>query len=489
MFEDDLPPVAEEAPRWLLDVPAELLAQEDLEVEAWFAGLTPAERFEQEFGVPATPESLPVLTTPTQEEAAARQEVAVQANRVRTIADAHRIARLLEAHDASIQDLVERFGPTVGAAEGLGGRSFAATMGLLTGTDPRQITHEVHAGATLRDRLPLTWAAFQSGAASWSRAQKAVKQADGLDDEFWPAYDEKAAAIVVRSTRVKSDLRRTRERLQDGTAAKRARTTFERRRTSVELGADSGVAFVIEGLAVDWMPRNDALHRLAVAAHGVDPRHRSVAQLRHDLAGRIFDLGLEAFQRSAAEGGEVVPTHTKVDVRLILTVPALAWLGKTKEQAILQGYGPIDLETAKSLAGQARSMVRVLTDRVTGVRLTMDRKVYRPPADLARWVRIRDGRTRFPGKSTPAHLSDIDHAREWQDLGRTDDSNLVTLDRSSHNAKSAGLVQEDLRDDGVVGLTDAWRHYFEDPPNEPLDPAPPDLLRPAGPPGDEPCPF
>ena len=182
-----------------------------------------------------------------------------------------------------------------------------------------------------------------------------------------------------------------------------------------------------------------------------------------------------------------------MQVGLTLTIPVLGWLGVTKEQAILDGYGPIAMELAKSLAGTATSMVRVMTDPITGVRLAMDRKVYTPPADLARWVRIRDGRTRFPGKSTPAHLSDIDHAREWQNLGRTEDSNLITLDRSSHNAKSAGLYSDEILDTGVVLITDPWNHVFEDPPEAPMDPVPPKLLpkttNDTANEDDDPCPF
>ena len=62
---------------------------------------------------------------------------------------------------------------------------------------------------------------------------------------------------------------------------------------------------------------------------------RSYAQLRHDIAKRVFDLGLDAYQASVAAGGEVVPARTKVQVQLVLTVPALAWLGRTTEQATL----------------------------------------------------------------------------------------------------------------------------------------------------------
>ena len=480
-----------DVPSWVADEPGPDVEAMTAEIAMLLAALPPEERFAAEFGRPATSEELERFAPGSLELAAYLQDVAVQASSVRTHADARRIATLLTAHDASIVDLTHRFGSRVADREGMGGTAFATTMALLTRSDPRHVKHEITAGLTLRDRLPATWAVFQAGATTWTRAQKAVAEADGLDTEHWAAYDAKAATIVATSTRVKRDLKRERERLQDDTAAERARTTFERRNATVELGSDSGAAFVIEGLATTWLPRQEAVHRLAVAAHGVDPQQRTVSQLRHDIVERIFDLGLAAFQRSAKAGNEVVPTRTKVKVELILTVPVVGWLGVTKEQAVLGGYGPISMEQARSLAGDARSFIRVLTDPVTGVRLAMDRKTYAPPADLARWVRIRDGRSRFPGKSTPAYLADIDHAREWQDLGRTEDTNLITLDRSSHNAKSAGLYEHELLESGNVGVIDPWGHRFEDPPDAPMDPAPPDLLPPPSPPDsdDEPCPF
>jgi hypothetical protein len=445
--------------------------------EEFLAALPPAELWAYRYGTSAVPAPGVILGETSQAAAASAQHLAVQATRIRTIADAHRIAALLTAYEQSIEDLQLRFGAKVGDPNGTGGQMFARTFGLLTKAHPKQVTREVHAARTLRDRLPATWAVFQHGEASWSRVQTAAGEADGLDPEHWPAYDRAAAGLVVSSDRLKSDLKRERERLQDDTAAERARTTHERRRTSLELGHDSGVAFVIEGLATSWVPVNDALHAAAVAAHGTDPRGRTIAQLRHDIALDILTDGL----RHAAEPGDgaLVPHRKPVAVSLILTVPALSWLGRSKEPAQLSGYGPIAMELAKSLAGTANSFIRVLTHPFTGARLAMDRKVYSPPADLARWVRIRDGRSRFPGSTTPAHLSDIDHAREWQHGGSTQDTNLVTLDRPSHTLKSLGLFQEQYLDTGVVGITDAWGHWFEDPPNQPLDPAAPDLLPPA----------
>lgn len=478
MFEiDEQAEVSDDA--WIADAEAAW--------ESQLALMSPQERFEREYGVPADPAYIEAHAG--EEAAAALQDLAVQANRMRTIADAHRVSALLVAYEGSIRDLADRFGRTIGHRGGLGAQAFFRSMGLLTRTHPNQVSHEVDTARTLRDRLPLTWAVFLRGEASWARVGRAVAEADGLDDDRWAAFDAAAARIVIDSTRVRDDLRKQRERLQDDTAAKRARTTHECRRTSLEPGHDGGAAFVAEGLAADWVPVHDALHRAAVAAHGSDALGRSIAALRHDIALDVLTAGLRRYAAAAEAGEPLVPQRQPVDVTLILTVPALAWLGRTAEQAQLAGYGPIAMETAKALAGTARSFIRVLTDPVTGVRLAMDRKVYSPPADLARWVRIRDGRSRFPGSTRPAHLADIDHAREWQHGGRTDAANLVTLDRPTHNAKSAGLLQEELLDSGAVGWIDAWDHRFEDPPADPLDPAPPELLPPPPPSSDEACPF
>ncbi len=475
-----------EVPDWLLSSP--WVPDED---DGWFleealAMMDPAERFELEYGRPATPEQLVVFGNTSQEAAVSAQGLAVQAARMRTIAEAHRVHALLTAHEASMTDLESRFGVAYTVQGGLGQQAFNRSFGLLTKTHPNHVAHEVATARTLRDRLPATWAAFQHGEVSWNRARLVVGQADGLDDGNWAAYDEKAAGLAVTSNRLKDDLRKTRERLQDDTAARRARSTHQRRRTSLELGADSGVAFVAEGLASTWVPINDGLHKAAVAAHGVTGETRSIAALRHDIAVDILTEGLRRYADTGPD--TLVPARKPVAVSLIITVPALAWLGKTKEQAQLSGYGPISMELAKDLAGDAKSFIRVLTDPYAGARLGMDRKVYTPPADLARWVRIRDGRSRFPGSTIPAHLADIDHAREWQDGGPTNEVNLVTLDRSSHNLKSHRLYQEELLDSGIVGMTDTWGNYFQDPPADPLDPAPPALLPEPSSDGDV-CPF
>lgn len=481
---DSLPPVPEDmllAPR---------PGDDALDDEWWQiqqAMMSPAERFEEQYGLHAVPDPAHVDAASIEGAAALMQDLAEQAARMLSMAEAHHVNALLSAYEVSMQDVETRFGSRLAGRAGLGAQTFFKSMALLTRRSPMTIARQVDAATILRDRMPKTWAVFLLGETTWTRAELAVRSADGLDAEHWPAYDERAAALVVTSTRLKDDLRKTRERLQDDTAAKRARTTHERRHTLLELGADGGAAFVASGLAADWLPVAEALQKAAVAAHGAEGETRSVSALRHDIALDLLDEGL----RRHAEDGSRVPQRRPATVTLVLTVPALAWLGHTTEQAQLGGYGPIDMETAKRLAGTATSFIRVLTDPVTGVRLTMDRRTHKPPVDLDRWVRIRDGRSRFPGSNRSAWLCDVDHAREWQHLGPTNDVNLITLDRPTHNAKSAGLIEEALLDSGVVDWRNLWGSRFSDPPNDPLDPAPPALLPRSATPHDDdaPCPF
>jgi hypothetical protein len=49
-----------------------------------------------------------------------------------------------------------------------------------------------------------------------------------------------------------------------------------------------------------------------------------------------------------------------------VTVPVLALLGHGDEPAMLEGYGPIDVETARLLTANAPSLTRLLTHPETG---------------------------------------------------------------------------------------------------------------------------
>ncbi|TFC57660.1 HNH endonuclease signature motif containing protein [Cryobacterium sp. TMB1-7] len=118
-----------------------------------------------------------------------------------------------------------------------------------------------------------------------------------------------------------------------------------------------------------------------------------------------------------------------------ITVPALTLLGRSDEPAILDGYGPIDPETARRIAGTATSWSRILTHPETGCRLSMGRDTYNPPADMRRYLDARDQTCQGIGCNRRATLSDIDHTRPWCTGGPTDVDNLVHLCRACHRLK------------------------------------------------------
>lgn len=418
----------------------------------------------------------------------AQQELLEGLDRDLRRADADRTLALIAAFETSMEDLAGRFGEQYGRRESLGAQSFFQSIGLRLGMSPLRVAHLVDTAIVLRDRLPRTWAAYLDGHATWRAADLAASEADGLDDEHRPAYDEQAAVAVVATpaSRLKAKLRTIRERLQDDTAEPRAERTHAMRRVTVDNIGDSGASITATGPAIPIVGFDQALTKAAIAAKLHEGETRAVGQLRFDI---MLDLLVEGIKQSAdpAWAGLTVPTRKGVVPAPILTIPALAALGRTTEQARLHGYGPVALEAAKRLAGSAKSFVRVLSDPFTGVRIGMDQTMRTPPPDMRRWVVVRDELCRFPGCNRPAHLCDLDHIAEWQDGGVTDVGNLVSLSRPHHRAKSAGLWQEELERDGSVDWEDPWGNHFTDPPPDPPDPARMDLVEDDPPTAD--CPF
>lgn len=159
-----------------------------------------------------------------------------------------------------------------------------------------------------------------------------------------------------------------------------------------------------------------------------------------------------------------------VQPRVNVTVPVLSLLGLDDEPAELEGYGPIDAEAARRLAGHAPSLRRILVHPETGAALSYGRETYRAPADLDGFVRVRDGRCRFPGCARRAGYADLDHTTAWQHGGRTDASNLAALCRHHHRLKheSGWRVAQEPR--GVMRWTSPVGHVLRTLPERPFIP-------------------
>ena len=78
---------------------------------------------------------------------------------------------------------------------------------------------------------------------------------------------------------------------------------------------------------------------------------------------------------------------------------------------------------------------------------------YRPSTRMAKRIRARDRRCRFPGCSIAAVFCDLDHVRPWPH-GRTRDDNLLCLCRRHHRVKQRPGWQVTLTPDAIATWTD-----------------------------------
>ena len=174
--------------------------------------------------------------------------------------------------------------------------------------------------------------------------------------------------------------------------------------------------------------RADALVDLLLSA--------GVARSTPDEAGVSPADGAPREESDAEHLCGAVPEWVRgIRPEVVLTVPVLRLLGHSDEPAELEGFGPIDLDTARMLAAQASSFVRVLTHPETGAVLSVGRERYRIPEDLKRAVRLRDRTCRFPGCRRRAMRCDVDHSHAWADGGETAACNLECLCRKHHRMK------------------------------------------------------
>ena len=204
-------------------------------------------------------------------------------------------------------------------------------------------------------------------------------------------------------------------------------------------------------------------HRLSdVAASASGPDEpRTLDQLRADAMCDVL-LGDAAAAGAVGDGlSGIVPT-------VVVTVPVLSLLGHSDEPAELEGFGPIDIETAGRLAAQAPSFIRVLTHPETGAVLSVGRERYRVPADLRTALVIRDETCRFPGCRRRAMRCDIDHADAWHDDdGCTEIDNLEHLCRKHHRLKHEVGWQLEHHGGGRISWTSpVGRRYTTAPARE-----------------------
>lgn len=261
-----------------------------------------------------------------------------------------------------------------------------------------------------------------------------------------------ATALAPEKFRIRA--RVVRERVHRESLPERHRRAAGDRRVWLvpELdGMATLTAFVPAADARAGWSRVDAAARHLHAQPGED---RTLAQLRADVFADLL------------ASGETTTSGPKPGAAVAITVPVMTLLGHGDEPATLEGYGPIDPDTARRLAGGATSWVRILTHPVTGTVLDVDRTTYRVPKALRRWLGVRDRVCVGPGCLRPARECDIDHRVEWQHGGRTADTNTAPLCERHHvlKTKSEWKLHRDEGSDASWWVTPTALRVDTDPP-------------------------
>jgi hypothetical protein len=204
-----------------------------------------------------------------------------------------------------------------------------------------------------------------------------------------------------------------------------------------------------------------------------------VAQQQPNEDRTLTQLRVDATTDLLLDGTIEGRPETSIRPSVAVTVPVLSMLGINNskgelELPVLEGYGPIDIETATRLAGAATSWLRVLTNPETGVMLSVGRERYRVPAALRSFLRHVDGTCRKPGCSRPAIRCDVDHTQEWQHGGQTAHDNLAHLCAKHHAEKHHTGAQVEYLPNGDIQWTmPSGRRYISEPSNRFMPPAQP----------------
>ncbi|WP_253908069.1 HNH endonuclease signature motif containing protein [Arthrobacter sp. H20] len=318
----------------------------------------------------------------------------------------------------------------------------------------------------LTRHYPATLHALEGGRFSRRHAWAVVEEASNLPDvvpAVTVAYESKLIAMAGKTTVAKfsQQAHRLLERLHPESITTRHKKAVQGRLLQLSPAYD-GMAWLEAYLPV--VQAAGIFHRVDTAARALQgpDEPRTLTQLRAD----VFTDVLTSAGPNDGDG---------VQAKVFVTVPVMTLLGGDTPGE-LEGYGPIDPDAARRLAGHAPSFTRILTHPSTGARLGADATTYRVPKDLQDSVRVRDRTCRHPGCNRLAVFCELDHTIPWASGGKTSYSNLACLCKRHHMFKTEGYWHYQQPEAGtIIAISPAGETYTTrpDPPPEPRAPDPP----------------
>ncbi|MBP2216808.1 hypothetical protein H4V95_001999 [Arthrobacter sp. CAN_C5] len=329
---------------------------------------------------------------------------------------------------------------------------------------------------------PATLEALEAGKLSRRHAWAVVEEATSIPDTdpaVTAAFEDRLIEMASLTTVVKfrQQANRLREKLHPETITTRHKRAVKERGVYLTPSYD-GMAWLEAYLPVDQAA--GIFHRVDTAARAFQgpDEPRTLTQLRADVLTDVLTSagatdGADAAGGLAGRGG--AGAYWGVQAKVFVTVPVMTLLGGDTPGE-LEGYGPIDPDTARKLAGHAPSFTRILTHPFTGARLGADATTYRVPQDLKDAVRVRDRTCRHPGCNRLAVFCELDHTKPWSQGGKTSYGNLAALCKRHHKLKSEGYWHYRQPEPGmIIAISPMGETYLTrpDPPPAPQDDPPP----------------
>lgn len=321
------------------------------------------------------------------------------------------------------------------AAQGKGGsldlafRSLAAELAVEMKLSDRTMQSRLSEAVSLMVDFPFTHHALQSGTVTVAHARVVMAEGAVISDtqrriDYESAVLERAASVTPG--RLRRLAKFAAEKLADiGFDERHEKAAEERSVRSFETldGMSEVVAVVPTVLAAGIMDRLTQMGKAVKAANPADPR--MLDQLRADLFCDVLLTG--------HANGEPHAGLDAIHAEVAIVIPALTLLGEGNEPASILGRGPIGLADAQRMAASAPSLVRVITDPVADQVLSTTN--YQPGKKLRRYLRLRDGRCRFPSCNRSPRRCEIDHTIPYSKGGVTDVGNLAHLCKGHHDIK------------------------------------------------------
>ncbi|WEK61110.1 MAG: DUF222 domain-containing protein [Candidatus Microbacterium colombiense] len=337
---------------------------------------------------------------------------------------------------------------------------------------------------------PASRASFRTGAITAAhvreivRAGSVVREAvrEGRADAAALGFYDTAAAVAAEQetpARTRSLVRQIAAALSGDTLVDRHRRALSERRVTMR-SVDDGLALLTvvlpEHLAAAIVDRLTQLARQVIATRDdIEPKSifgshdtfatdplpdaRTIDQVRTDL---LTDLLLAADPSEVAGAG-----IDRVQAHIQVTVAASTLIGADDRPAELDGFGPIDPDIARDLAGRNGGWSRLFLDP-SGMVTETD--TYSPTEGMRRFLRARDQHCRFPGCRMPVRRCQIDHNHDHARGGRTSLRNLSHFCTGHHVLKHPDLDERhrwtarQLPDGTLDWVSPLGRHYGDPPP-------------------------